>query len=169
MPFEKSVGAVVFRREKGKILYLILRHPDSASRVGEYWNFPKGRMEKGEKWEDTLRREIEEEVGIRSLKIFPNFYVWNQYFYRARGEEKEKRRKSKTGINIFKIVTYYLAETDTKEIKLSREHIDFKWLPYEKACEILTFKQTKKVLEKADKFLRNIYSQYQTSCATIKP
>jgi bis(5'-nucleosidyl)-tetraphosphatase len=152
MPFEKSVGAVVFRREKKKILYLALRHPNS-KRKTQYWNFPKGHVEKGETWEDTLRREIWEEAGIKNLKIIPGFYVWNKYFYRAVGKEREKRKKSKIGINIFKIVTYYLAETKSKRIKLSHEHIDHKWLEYKKALGLLTYKQTKNVLEKANKFL----------------
>jgi bis(5'-nucleosidyl)-tetraphosphatase len=154
MPFEKSVGAVVFRREKKKILYLALRHPDSKRKL-QYWNFPKGHIEKGETWEDTLRREIWEEAGIENLEIIPDFYVWNRYFYRAVGKEREKRQKSKIGINIFKIVTYYLAETKSKEIKLSHEHVDYKWLEYKKAFDLLTYKQTKKVLEKANKFLEN--------------
>ncbi|MDD5490150.1 MAG: diadenosine tetraphosphate hydrolase, partial [Candidatus Moranbacteria bacterium] len=57
------------------------------------------------------------------------------------------------GLNIFKVVTYYIFETKTKRIILSREHIDYKWLEYKKAYELLTYKQTKKVLEKANKFL----------------
>jgi len=153
MPFEKSVGAVVFRREKNKISYLLLRHPNARGKIDQYWNFPKGHVEKGETWEDTLRRETWEETGIKSLKIIPDFYVWNKYFYRAIGREREKRKKSKVGINIFKIVTYYLAETKSKIIKLSHEHEDYKWLEYKKALDFLTYKQTKKVLEKANKFL----------------
>jgi len=156
MPFEKSVGAVVFRREKKNILYLVLRHPSPKTKTSQYWNFPKGHIEKGESWKDTLRREVEEETGIKNLKIFPDFYVWNKYFYRAKGREREKRKKSKIGINIFKIVTYHLAETKKDKVRLSHEHIDHKWLDYKKALDLLTYKQTKKVLEKANRHLESL-------------
>lgn len=151
MAFEKSIGAVVFRREKRKILYLALLHPRDSKE--EYWNFPKGHVEKGETWEDTLRREVKEETGIKSLKIIPDFYVWNRYFYRAKGEERKKRKKSEKGINIFKIVMYYLAETKVKRIKISHEHIGYKWLEYKEALKLLTYKQTKKALKRGNDFL----------------
>jgi len=155
MPFEKSVGAVVFRRnnEKKKISYLILLKTPRKPGAPDYWGFPQGHIEKGETWQDTLKREVREETGIKSVKIIPDFYAWVKYFYRAVGDEAKKRKRKKVGLNVFKVATFYLAETKTKRIKLSREHIDWKWLEYEKAHELLTFKQTKKVLEKANRYL----------------
>lgn len=35
------------------------------------WSFPGGHLEDGETLEDTVRREVEEEVGLRLGKIFP--------------------------------------------------------------------------------------------------
>jgi len=151
MAFERSIGAVVFRREGKKILYLALRHPRDSKE--EYWNFPKGHVEKDETWEDTLRREVKEETGIKNLEVIPDFYVWNRYFYRAKNGERKKRKKTNTGINVFKVVTYYLAETKTKKIKLSEEHINGRWMVYAEAMKFLTYKQSKKVLKKANKFL----------------
>ena len=55
--------------------------------------------------------------------------------------------------NIFKIVTYFLAETKTEEIKISGEHIGFEWLPYEAALGKLTFKNAKDILKKANDYL----------------
>ncbi|MFA5871335.1 MAG: NUDIX domain-containing protein [Parcubacteria group bacterium] len=154
MAFEKSVGAVVFRKEKNKILYLLIQHPGvSDDKEGGHWDFPKGHMEKGETWEDTLRREVEEETGITKLRITPGFYTWIRYFYRAKGTEKSRRRGSGKGINIFKIVTYYLAETAQKEVKLSFEHVDYAWLEYKQAIERITYQKSKKVLEKGHAFL----------------
>jgi bis(5'-nucleosidyl)-tetraphosphatase len=154
MAFEKSIGAVLFRREGNDILYLILQHPLDSKE--EYWNFPKGHVEKGETWEETLRREVKEETGIKSLKIISNFYVSNRYFYRAKGNEKIKRKKSKKGINIFKIVTYYLAKTKIEKIKISDEHIDGTWVGYNEAMKMLTYEQSKKVLKKGNDFLEKI-------------
>lgn len=153
MPFEKSVGAVIFRREGRKILYLVLLKTPRKPNAPDYWGFPQGHVEKGENWEDTLKREIREETGINDLKPIPEIYSWIKYFYRAVGEEAKKRKRKKVGLNVFKLSTFYLAETRKKKVKLSREHIDYKWLEYKKAYELLTFKQTKKVLEKANKHL----------------
>jgi 8-oxo-dGTP pyrophosphatase MutT (NUDIX family) len=153
MPFEKSVGAVVFRREKKKILYLVLLKTPRKPSAPDYWGFPQGHMEKRETWEDTLIREMREETKLTNLKIIPDFYAWVKYFYRAVGEEANKRNRKNVGLNVFKISTFYLAEAKAKKIKLSREHIDYKWLEYKKALDLLTYKQTKKVLEKANRFL----------------
>jgi 8-oxo-dGTP pyrophosphatase MutT (NUDIX family) len=153
MPFEKSAGAVLFRREKGKIKYLILLKAPRKPNAPDYWGFPQGHIEKGETWQDALKREVREETGLKSVKIIPGFYAWVKYFYRAVGEEAKKRKKRKIGLNVFKIVTYYLVETKVKNIKLSREHIDWKWLDYKKAHKLVTYKQAKKILEKASRFL----------------
>jgi len=66
------------------------------------------------------------------------------------GLEREKKKKAAL---VFKIVTFYLAETKTKEVKISFEHIGYKWLPYEQALEQLTFKKAKEILKKTNDFL----------------
>ncbi len=157
MAFEKSIGAVVFRREGKKIKYLLIQHPKSGVYRG-HWDFPKGHVEKGEAWEETLRREVKEETGITKLEIIPVFYAWYKYFYRAKYKEKKERQKSGKGINIFKIVTVYLAETKAKKVKLSFEHVAYAWLEYEEALERITFKNSKEALRKAHKFLLNYES-----------
>ena len=141
MPVERSAGAVIFRREKGNVYYLVLQYDDN------YWGFPKGRIEKGERLQDTTRREIEEETGIKDIQFINGFKKTIEYFF---------RRKGKT---IFKTNIYFLAETKTKEVKLSFEHIDFRWLPYEAALKILTFENSRKVLEKSHDFLKALQAQ----------
>lgn len=135
MPVEKSAGAVIFRKDNGKIYYLVLHYE-----MG-HWGFPKGHIGKGEELEDTARREIREETGIKDLEFTSGFKEWIKYFFKL----KKK--------NIFKIVTYFLAETKTKRIKLSFEHIGYKWLPYEETLKQLTFDNTKAILKKANRFL----------------
>jgi bis(5'-nucleosidyl)-tetraphosphatase len=158
MPIEKSVGAVVFRREKNKILYLLIQHPENEGYHG-HWDFPKGHVEKGEAWEDTLRREVKEETGIRKLEIIPDFYTWYKYFYRARGNEKKERKISKKGINIFKIVTIYLVEAKEKKVKLSFEHISFAWLEYKEALKRITYENPRKALKEANVYLKKYFKK----------
>ena len=143
MPFEKSAGAVIFRKDGGKFFYLLLHYPSTTKGTkGDYWDLPKGHIEKGEKELETVKREVKEETSLTDLKFVEDFKEWIKYFFRHR----EK--------TIFKIVTFYLAETKTKEVEVSSEHIGFEWLPYEESLEQLTFKNAKEILNKAHKYLR---------------
>lgn len=146
--FEKSVGAVIFRkREDEKKEFLLLHYPSG------HWDFPKGHMEKGENEEETLRREVREETGIEKLQILPTFRRQLFYFYQAKGHEREKRLARGKGTNIFKRVIFYLAETDQQEVKISFEHVDHQWLSIEEALKKITFPAPRKILEKAQNFL----------------
>lgn len=146
MPVEKSAGAVIFRKENSKIYYLLLHYPSTVqvkkSRAPrDYWDFPKGHIEKGEKEQDTVRREVEEETGLRDIELVEGFKSGIRYFFRFQGK------------NILKFVTFYLAETKAKDIKVSDEHLGYVWLSYEEVLEKLTFKNAKEILQKAHKFL----------------
>jgi 8-oxo-dGTP pyrophosphatase MutT (NUDIX family) len=52
-------GGVVFRRENGETLYLIVSSSD-----GQSWVLPKGHIEPGESPDATAVREIAEEAGV---------------------------------------------------------------------------------------------------------
>lgn len=142
MLIEKSAGAIVFRREKGKIYYLLLNYLAFGKIEKSYWGFSKGHIEKGEKEIETAKREIKEETGIRDFQLIRGFKEKERYFFKFKGK------------NILKFVTYYLIETKTKEVKLSFEHIGYKWLSYEKALKQLTFEGAREILKKANRFLR---------------
>lgn len=146
MPIEKSAGAIIFRREGKKILYLLLHYPVASHRTKkDYWDFPKGHLEKGEKLEEAAKREIEEETGLTEINFIEGFKETIKYFFNWKGKK------------VLKFVTFYLAETKEKQIKISQEHIGFKWLTFEKALETLTFKNAKETLEKANYFLGTKY------------
>jgi 8-oxo-dGTP pyrophosphatase MutT (NUDIX family) len=145
MPIEKSAGAIVFRKEGNRIFYLLLQYPSSAKAPRNYWDFPKGHVEKGEKEIETVKREVKEETGLEDIEIVDGFKKLIKYFFKFKGE------------NIFKIVTYFLAETKNKNVKISFEHIGYKWLPCEEALEQLTFKNAKEILKKANDFLNPIF------------
>lgn len=143
MPKEISAGAVIFREEDGIRYYLLLHYE-----VG-HWDFPKGHVEEGENDEETVRREVEEETGIKDLEIIEGFREYIKYAFRNSYESKEVKK----GEWIIKVVNFYLAKTKTKNIKLSFEHIGYKWLSYEDSLNQLSFKNAKDILEKADKRL----------------
>jgi len=143
MPVERSAGAVIFKRKNGKIFYLLLHYPGVSHRSKkDYWDFPKGHIEKGEKEIETVKREVFEETGLKNIKILDGFKETIKYFFKWEGK------------TILKFVTFYLAETKEKEVKISFEHTGYEWLPFEKAVERLSFKNAKEILKKAHQFLK---------------
>ena len=141
MPKEKSAGAIIFRIEKGEPVYLLLHYPSSKKAKGEYWDLAKGHIEKGEEEKDTVLREVQEETGLKDIKLFDGFREEIRYWFQLEGQK------------ISKTVVFYLAQTKQKKVTISHEHIDFQWLPYEQAKERLTYQNAKQVLEKAHHLL----------------
>ena len=86
MATEKSCGALIFRDEGGKRLYLLLHY------AGGHWDFPKGHVEAGESEEQTAKREIQEETGISSIEFLPGFHEAVSYLFRhSTGEVAQKQ------------------------------------------------------------------------------
>lgn len=133
--YETSAGAIVFRREKQKTLYLLLHYEAG------HWDFPKGNIEKGESKQETVVREVKEETGITDIKFIPGFEEKIKYFYR------------KENTLVHKEVYFFLCETHETEIKLSSEHTGFVWLDYKRALEKITYPSSKEILKKAHSFL----------------
>ena len=73
MKYEKSCGAVVFRRDAGEWNVLLIRHAR-----GRHISFPKGHMESGELESHTAEREVFEETGIR-IKVDRRYRAENRY------------------------------------------------------------------------------------------
>lgn len=137
---EFSSGAVIFYRgEGGKPLYLLLHYHFK----GDYWDFPRGNLEQGEGSIDAAKREIWEETGLteRDIRFVLGFREVIQWFYVWQGTRRFKR------------ATYFLAEATKKEVKLSEEHLEYKWLPLEEAIEQLTYDNARQVLKKGDALL----------------
>lgn len=135
MKQEKSAGAVLFIKGK-EIKYLLLHYE------AKHWDFPKGHIEKNETDEQTVKREVAEETGIRGIKLIKGFNERVQYYYKLKCE------------TINKTVNFYIARANTEKVTISFEHIGFAWLTYKKAMEKLTYNNAKEILEKANNFLR---------------
>ena len=148
MPKETSAGAVIFRKEDNQTLYLLLQYKTKA----HHWDLVKGYIEENETEIETVKREVKEETGLQDIEIIDGFKEWIKYSFRDTYNLKEGSKEKASFI--FKIVTFYLAETKTQKVKISFEHAEYKWLPYEQALEQITFKKAKGVLEKANNFLK---------------
>lgn len=143
MAIEKSAGAIIFRKEGERPLFLLLHYPSGSRTQKDYWDLLKGHIEKGEKPEDTVRREVEEETGLGDIEFLGGFKETIKYFFRWENK------------NILKFVTFFLAETKTEKIRISGEHIGYKWLTYPETLEQLTFKNAKEILKKANEYFKN--------------
>ncbi len=133
---EKSCGAVVFRNTGAGTDYLLLHYGAG------HWGFARGQVEKGETEKDTVLREVAEETGITNARFVDGFREEMSYFYRREGK------------TVFKEVILYLVQALDSTVKLSYEHTEYQWLPYEKALEKLTFQNSKDILRKAKDCLR---------------
>lgn len=155
MPREKSAGAIIFRMENDVPYYLLLHYP-SLNKKGGHWEFAKGHIEEGEDYNATVRREVAEETGLKDIKILPDFKEHIKYFFRQYQEKIETKNKKNNKTKwIFKLVTFFIAETKTKEIKISPEHIGFVWLPINEAIKKTTYKNSKELLKKANEYIKN--------------
>jgi bis(5'-nucleosidyl)-tetraphosphatase len=132
---ETSAGIVLFRKENSEILFLLLHYPSG------HWDFVKGKMEKGETTHQTAIRETREETGITDIVFLENFEEWIEYNFQFQGELVHKK------------VVFFLAETKTKDILISHEHLDYTWMNYQTAMEKTTFDNAKSILTKSKSLL----------------
>lgn len=128
---EKSAGAVVFYRGE-KIEYLLL--------FSTYWGFPKGHIEAGEDERTAALREVKEEAGL-DVTIVDGFREIDGYTFVRKGESVEKQS------------AYFVAEARDRNSRLSWEHSDMIWLPFDQALAKLGYEGGRMILRKANDFI----------------
>jgi len=137
---EISAGIIIFRRTSEGIKFLILYHG------GDYWNFPKGKLEESERSWQAAFREVAEETGLNKneLKLAGNFKTFEKFHFR-RGATK-----------VFKVVILYLAQTTKKQIVLSDEHDGYGWFKFGDAKRIMSkHEDSVKIIQRAYRYLKN--------------
>ena len=132
---ETSAGIVLFRKENSEILFLLLHYPSG------HWDFVKGKMEEGETAHQTAIRETQEETGITDIVFLEDFEEWIEYNFQFHGEPVHKK------------VVFFLAETKTKEVSISHEHLNYTWMDYKTAMEKTTFDNARSILTKSKSLL----------------
>jgi len=134
MKTEKSCGAIIFRKNKWNIEFLIIQEKE-----GEHWFFPKGHVEKDESEEETAIREIYEEVWLHVV-FSPGFRETFSYMIGP-------------SFTIKKNVVFFVCESIWWQIIMSDELLNCIWLDYKQATKKLTQDNSKSVLTKAYHFL----------------
>lgn len=134
---QRSAGAVIFREDGARRLYLLLLYPTN------HWDFVKGKIEAGESELETVLREAREETGMGDLEVVAGFRREIRYNFVHEGTFIRKR------------VSFFLARTRTEEVRLSHEHRAHAWEPYAQALDTLTYPNARGVLEGAEALLRD--------------
>ena len=132
-----SSGVILFNDNGNVRQYLLLNYPTG------HWDFIKGGMEDGENPRQTSIREAKEETGITDIEFIDGYEEKIEYFFRANNHDIHKK------------VIFFLAKTNSINIKLSHEHLNFIWLDYENALKKLTYDNAVNLLKKSEQFLQN--------------
>ena len=129
---ETSAGGIVFRMERGRPRYLLIR--DSYHN----WGFPKGHLEAGEAPETAALREVGEETGLRSLVIrgLIDTIDWD---FRFRGQV------------IHKVCHFYLMESSRSRTSPQRAEgiTACRWMSFGDAQRVISYKTAREVLRRA--------------------
>ncbi len=123
---------------------LILKRSSQEKTNQKKWDLPGGYLEKGETLKEALLNEIKEETGVIA-EIGPIIRI--SEFPQDHPAFKEEKR----GVR-------FLAFCKGREVKLSQEHEDFKWLSLEKAIDFFDDKdgfekEKKETIEAAKEWL----------------
>ena len=120
--------AVTFDHEKGK--FLLLKRSGKRKVNPGKWDFPSGRIE-NEEPKNAALRELKEETGLKGkvLKSGDSFYL-------------------ETEDGEFKVYPFLVKASG--EVKLSKDHTEFRWIEPQELRDFDTVKGLEKDLEKLD-------------------
>ena len=127
----------MFIQQDGKTQYVIIKSTEG------YYGFPKGHIESGESEEETALREIREETGL-IVKIISGFRMVDEHPIPNKPD-------------IMKRVIYFLAEFENQIVKYQKEELLGAYLmTYTDAINVFQFDSSKKILERADSFIKHL-------------
>lgn len=126
MKEEHSSGGLIIKKINDVWHILLLKD------MNDNWTFPKGIMELGESSSQTALREVEEEVGLKNIRIIKELPDIQYYYIRDKN-------------TIHKTVHYFLCEAMADEplVPQKEEGIsEVQWVELEKAKEIISYPKT---------------------------
>ncbi len=123
----RVIDCHIFILQKGEPLYLMLKRSENQIYPG-IWQCVTGKIEPNEKPYETAIRELNEETGLVPVKLWSVDRV-NHYY------EAVKDR-----MNLIPVFGVMVTE---KTVKLSSEHVEYKWCPVIEAGEIMLWDQQK--------------------------
>lgn len=127
-PDISAAGGVVLRRDGGGGTEVAVIHRPKYMD----WSLPKGKLEKGEDWQDAALREVEEETGYRcelGAELPPVSYL-----------DRKQRRK---------LVRYWLMDPVEGGFEPHGEVDELRWVTRKQADELLTYPHDRDLVRKA--------------------
>ena len=137
MEREFSAGGVLVRVIRGRPMLAAIRPRGKPEGL---WALPKGKIDPGERPEETAVREVREETGVEGTLVEKLGDV--KYVY-SRGGER-----------IFKIVSFFLLRAGRGRIgeieeRMRVEVAEARWLPLDEAPRLLAYGGERGMAEKA--------------------
>lgn len=130
-----AAGVIVKKDENDKLQVLLIQRSED-DHFPLYYEFPRGKCDKpiGESLISCAKREIKEETGLDVILI----RLIDTFEYIA---DKGKRKS---------ICHNFLCKMkdENQKIKLSKEHVDYKWISEVGEAELLVLPDQKKTIEK---------------------
>jgi 8-oxo-dGTP diphosphatase len=105
--------------------YLLLRRSEQKDYARGAWECVTGRVDQGEGFEDALRREVREELGV---EVQIEHILGTTHFYRG----------TTTPENELVGVVYFCTLADPASIHIGAEHSEYRWLPPDQAIALLS-------------------------------
>jgi len=150
LPLRTGVGIVLLNNQNKIFVGKRIDNPKN------FWQMPQGGVEKNENFLDAAKRELEEETGVKSVKIIKELEGWLNY--NLPKNLLGKIWKGKYGGQKQKwFVMRFLG--DDKEISVKTKHPEFfewKWIELDKITDVVVdFKLNvyKEVKEKVKKII----------------
>ena len=137
--FHIGVKALIMN-EQNEILLLKAGSDEKKHNI-EFWDFPGGRIKEGHNIEETLRREVEEELGIMGNEI-----EIRQLFDATISNFKGLREDG----TLLMLLVYICKLHDIRNFKLCDEHSEWRFVPIDEAKKLLAVKFRKSFTGKLD-------------------
>jgi 8-oxo-dGTP diphosphatase len=121
--FYAGIAAVIRSPETRQ--YLLLRRSEQKDYARGVWECVTGRVDQGEGFEDALRREVREELGV---EVQIDHILGTTHFYRGVPIPE----------NELVGVIYLCSLADAASIRISPEHTEYRWLSADQAVDQLS-------------------------------
>jgi 8-oxo-dGTP diphosphatase len=139
--FHVGIKALI-TNEKKEIL-ILKANPKELVDEKAHWDLPGGRIKEGDSFEETLRKEIKEELGIDGNKVEIVRQISGSI-----SNIKIPVGNEKFGLVLF---VYICALKGKHSFVLSQEHTEYKWASVEEAKKLLSVKFSQSFADELDK------------------
>ncbi len=139
---DESFGVIAVHQNGETLRFLIIQHNAG------HWAFPKGHAERDETAKQAALREFREETGVKDVTLFDDRIFEERYTKTLPGNAKKLVRKT---------VQYFVGQVENTKVKVQPEEIqDYRWATLEEARKLITYSESRRLLEEAAKYLATL-------------